>query len=133
MDLSRFIGLPYQHRGSEYTGCDCYGMVRLFYRDVMNIEIPNYQTMYSNQFHKEECEGVINAVCGEWLEVQDIGFGSVLTFNILGAVSHVGVHIGDGDFVHSFNGTNSCIESIKDISWNKRLHKAYEWQTNQKH
>ena len=133
MDLSRFIGLPYQHRGAEYTGCDCWGITVLFYRDVMGVELPDYQQFYSDQFDREECGSVVDGVCGEWTEVHDLSFGTVLTFNILGAVCHLGIHIGDGDFIHAFNGTDSCIESIQDISWSKRLHKAYEWQTNQKH
>lgn len=132
MDLGIFIGLPYVHRGRTYEGVDCFGLVQLFYRDVMHIEVPDYLEMYSDQFDKEECGNAIAVGSGEWVEVEDLSFGSVITFNILGAVCHVGVHIGDGDFLHSFNGTDSCIESIRDISWNKRFHKAYEW-LNQKH
>ena len=133
MDLIKFIGLPYKHRGASMDGCDCYGLVKLFYRDVMSVDLPDYQIMYSDTFDKEECSGVVADVCGEWIEVDEPSFGSVLTFSIMGAICHVGIHIGDGDFVHSFNGTNSCIESIRDISWNKRLHKAYEWQNKIQH
>lgn len=133
MDLARFIGIPYEHRGCDLHGSDCYGLVKIFYRDVMNVELPDYQEMYGFEFNAAECNQVIDSVKGEWVETSDLSFGSVLTFYILGAVCHVGVHIGDGDFLHAFNGTASCIESIRDISWERRLHKVYEWQISPKH
>lgn len=133
MDLARFVGIPYEHRGCDYRGADCYGLVKIFYRDVMNVELPDYQEMYGFDFNRDECADVIETVCGEWVETTDLSFGSVLTFCIMGAVCHVGLHIGSGDFLHAFNGTASCIESIRDLSWERRLHKVYEWQSIQKH
>lgn len=132
LNIASYIGLPYKHRGCDpVEGIDCWGLVKHFYKNTMLIELPDYHQLYSDCFDKDECEDVINKSVGEWVEVDELSFGSVLTFRILGCVCHVGIHINDGDFIHSFNGTDSCVESVRDLSWQKRFYKAYEWKSPQ--
>ena len=37
IDISKYLGIPYQHRGSDNSGVDCYGLPRLFYKTEFGI------------------------------------------------------------------------------------------------
>ena len=40
--MDQFVGIPYIAHGRGYDGADCWGIVYLFYRDVLKTPIPDY-------------------------------------------------------------------------------------------
>ena len=38
-DYSRYIGIPYMPGGESFAGCDCWGIVQLWYRNEMGITL----------------------------------------------------------------------------------------------
>jgi len=40
---NRYVGIPYLFRGLDRTGIDCYGLLRLVYREQLGIELPAEQ------------------------------------------------------------------------------------------
>ena len=40
--VAKYVGIRYQSRGRSFDGCDCYGLVRLFYQAELGIELPEY-------------------------------------------------------------------------------------------
>jgi len=129
--LESYIGIPYQHRGRTRQGIDCYGLVMLFYREMMKTELPDYREYYSNQWDRHECGTTIEGALhdGRWVPCRVDDLGAVHTFRVMGAVCHVGIVLKDGQFLHAFEGTNSCIERLDDMSWSKRRVTTYRWQT----
>ena len=41
--LSRFIGIPFKVGGEDFEGCDCWGLVKLYFKQVLDIDIPDYR------------------------------------------------------------------------------------------
>ena len=41
-DVSKYIGIPYLSGGAGFDGCDCWGLVRLFYATEFNVMLPGY-------------------------------------------------------------------------------------------
>ena len=35
-----YIGIPYKDKGRTFNGCDCYGLLMLYYKKELGIEIP---------------------------------------------------------------------------------------------
>ena len=40
--MNQFIGIPYDKGGRSYEGADCWGLVWLFYRDQLGIDLPEF-------------------------------------------------------------------------------------------
>ena len=43
MKINDFIGIPYLAGGRDFKGCDCWGLVTLYYREALGLELPDYK------------------------------------------------------------------------------------------
>ena len=127
MRCSDYIGIPYKERGRSLDGVDCWGLVCLMYAD-MDIDVPSYLHEYITSSDIDSVATAINKNKSNWRKVEAPDVGDVLVFNIMGFPCHVGVYVGQGDFIHSFRGTAVCVERLNSISWSRRLSEVYRWQ-----
>lgn len=96
-----FIGVPYLWGGNTQGGLDCSGFTLAVYR-LNGLSLPRSS--------REQFE------TGSPVERKDLRQGDLVFFNIAkkGAVSHVGVYIGDGQFIHApGRGKTICAGSLK--------------------
>ena len=130
MQIADFIGLPYKPKGRNFSGVDCYGVAYLFQREIMGNEVPSYAENYSDPDARGSVANAIVSNAGNWLAVDTPERGDVILFNLLGLPVHCGVYVGDGDFLHSLKGTQTCIERLDSITWSKRIYRIIRWQKN---
>jgi cell wall-associated NlpC family hydrolase len=125
--MNSLIGIPYKFHGRTKDGVDCLGIVQLFYRKFFNISIPEY--LYSHANENESCETTITAgqFDGNWKPVTDLQYGDMLVFRIKGRPTHVGVYLGNNEFLHCLAGRMSCIERLDSLTWRNRLVGAHRW------
>ena len=128
MNVAKYIGIPYGAKGRTYEASDCFGLVYLFYHDTLGLNIPSYSTDYTHSEHRQSVADAIVDNLPNWVKVDEPEYGDMLVFNILGLPIHTGIYLGCNNFLHSFMKTNSCIERLDSITWNRRLHGAYRWQ-----
>lgn len=85
------VGTPYRHGGnSPQGGFDCSGLVVYVFRDAAGIELPRTaQAMAALP---------LPTIPRERLQPGDLVF-----FGQAGRVGHVGIHVGEGRFVHAPN------------------------------
>ncbi|MEX0976371.1 MAG: C40 family peptidase [Woeseia sp.] len=86
MTAVRQVGVPYRYGGNSAAGFDCSGLVQYAYASAGK-KLPRTTSDLWRQ---------TQPVAGHQLEV-----GDVLFFNIEGKVSHVGLYLGSGRFVHA--------------------------------
>lgn len=86
------IGVPYRHGGGTPDGFDCSGLVRYSYELGGFPELPrSSHAQYAST---------------QRIEVDDLAPGDLLFFAFRGRnVSHVGIYVGDGSFVHAAKTT----------------------------
>lgn len=130
MILNEYIGLPYKDNGREKDGLDCWGLARLYYKEVLNIDLPSYSTEYSGQTN-ENIKELITQHKDSWIEIEKPVPGDLALFNILGEPTHVGVYIGENKFLHVREGKDSVIESLLSQQWNKRFVGFYRYSEKQ--
>ncbi len=82
----RQIGVPYRYGGASRDGFDCSGLIQYAYRHAGK-RVP--RTTATQWKHLRPVKG------------NDLRTGDVLFFRIKGKMSHVGMYLGDGRFVHA--------------------------------
>jgi len=126
MDYTKYIGLPYQENGRTEHGVDCWGLVRLFYRNEFNIDLPSYIENYTGANDPYLADFVKHTKI-TWNQTTSPKPGDVCVFNILGEPTHVGIYIGQSEFLHCRDGKDSVIESLQNYKWNRRLEGIYSY------
>ena len=128
MNYNKYIGLPYTSNGRDESGIDCWGLVRLFYKQEYGIELPSYTEEYSGAYDTRILE-MMDQYKNNWSQVQTPEIGSVIVFNILGEPFHVGIYIGGDKFIHARDGMDSVVESVNSPKWSKRIEGYYKHST----
>lgn len=135
-DFSKYIDIPFKHRGRNFSGCDCFGLVRLIYRQEQNIILPDYleidyncdltikkeehiQKIYTQ--HIEQGWKVVSKPFDRWDAL-------IFYSNPKRTVAdHIGLFIGDGKFIHtSLHYGISMVSKLKGI-WESKLYGAARW------
>ena len=108
-----FLGTRYQRGGNNVEqGLDCSGLVRLVFKDAINVELPRTAAEISHS--------------GEKIEQSELQPGDLVFYNTLKrGFSHVGIYLGDNKFIHSpSKGGQVRIESMELAYWKKRFNGA---------
>jgi cell wall-associated NlpC family hydrolase len=110
MDL---LGIRYRHGGSSpEAGFDCSGFVSHVFREGLGLILPRSSKEMSKS--------------GEAISRDDLRPGDLVFFNTMRhAFSHVGIYLGDNQFVHApRTGGRVRIEDLRDSYWMKRFNGA---------
>jgi cell wall-associated NlpC family hydrolase len=125
----RFVGIPWKDKGRDSSGCDCWGLVRIVYQEILGINLPNYGEDYSNLADKKELAALIGKGASLWKEVKE-GEEEVLDLVLLrqsGLPIHVGVVIGRGLMLHVPTEQSSTIVSYRGLLYKKRVDSFYRY------
>ena len=105
-----FLGVPYKRGGSSVaTGFDCSGFVRAIYEQTAGLVLPR--------------SAVQQAAAAEKIDRNDLQPGDLVFFNSMRRTfSHVGIYIGNGEFIHSPKpGAKVRVESLSLAYWARRF------------
>lgn len=106
-------GTPYKYGGSSpRTGFDCSGFVGHVFKQSIGVTLPR---------STEEISRI-----GEKLEIDELRPGDLVFFNTLNRrYSHVGIYLGDGQFIHSpSTGKSVTVVNINDKYYRERYNGA---------
>ena len=110
MDL---LGIRYRRGGSSpEAGFDCSGFVGHVFREGLGLMLPRSSKEMSKS--------------GEVIDREELRPGDLVFFNTMRkAFSHVGIYLGDNQFVHApRTGGRVRIEDLRDGYWTKRFNGA---------
>lgn len=119
----RFIGLPHRDLGRDRSGCDCWGLACIVYREELQISLPEYLGYASTEERSEISALVAGATASPlWLPVE----GSATAFDIAlfrrgRLTSHVGIVVSHGLMVHMAEADLSRLEPYSSGYWSPRL------------
>ncbi|MGO6835015.1 C40 family peptidase [Rhizobium ruizarguesonis] len=127
MSLERFVGIPYVPHGREYMGADCWGILFLYYRDVLGTPVPAYSAEMDAREFKHSAIGPLVAREREkyWRQVDAPEPGDGVLMRSGKHDSHIGVFIGQGRMLHSEGPDPSVIDRIGDMRWRSRISGFY--------
>jgi cell wall-associated NlpC family hydrolase len=104
--ISDLMGTKYKWAGTTTAGFDCSGFTSYVF-DKFGIDLPHSSKEQDTK--------------GFWVSKDDLRVGDLVFFNTDGAgVSHVGIYVGDGNFVHSATDKGVITSSLDESYYKKR-------------
>ena len=106
-EAKKYIGIKYRSAGTTTSGFDCSGYVQYVYKQL-GVSLPRTSSsMYGT---------------GTAVKQNELIPGDLVFFNTSGkGVSHVGIYIGQGQFIHSSSSKGVSMAKINDpYYWGKR-------------
>ena len=103
----KYIGIPYKYGGTTTAGLDCSGYTQLVFKKLGY----SLNRTAASQYQQ-----------GKSVAKSKLVTGDLVFFNTSGkGVSHVGIYIGQGKFIHSSSSKGVSIAKINDpYYWGKR-------------
>lgn len=101
-DYSNLVGVP-------YTTLNCFGLVKRFYKEILDTELKHYFDEQKFPEDRLEVQNLIYTSKGDFEKVEDPQFGDLVLVKIEGLESHIGVYLGRGLFLHSLKSINASV------------------------
>jgi len=121
-----FIGIPYRDGGRDYTGADCWGLVWLYYRDELGVDLPPLAGAYQNDDRKRISQLTDETMPLVGARKVDVPIdGDIVLMRMRGMPTHVGVYVSPGMVLHTHRRTDSVIQRIDSLSLRSRIEGYY--------
>lgn len=108
-EMKEYLGIPYRSGGTSFNGMDCSGFARTIYSNLFGIELPHNSAA---QFSFTKLQKI---------DEDELQTGDLVFFSRKKRINHVGVYLGEGNFIHATNGKGIVISSLDDQHWKSRM------------
>ncbi len=126
IEWTKYVGIPYVDLGSDFVGCDCYGLVSLILKMEWGLDCPEYcpdvPVRERGPFIQEVAEE-----CFIPMPLSSMVVGTIILFQVAGNPIHIGMlaaidRLGRPlRFIHCLSGCNSVVERFTGIWQNRTL------------
>ena len=103
-------GVPYRYGGLSPRGVDCSGFVYLTFLSRLGMEVPRTTTELLQS--------------GEKVKRDEIQVGDLVFFRTGPGNRHVGIYMGNGDFLHASTSQGVMTSSLSNPYWHRRYWQA---------
>ncbi|AGH74292.1 outer membrane lipoprotein [Edwardsiella piscicida C07-087] len=103
-------GVRYRLGGDSKRGIDCSAFVQRTFREQFGLELPRSTSQQ---------EGTGHAIKRSKLRI-----GDLVLFRAGSTGRHVGIYLGNDQFVHASTSSGVTISNLNDTYWNKRYREA---------
>ncbi|WP_295893037.1 NlpC/P60 family protein [uncultured Vibrio sp.] len=100
---NRWEGVPYRLGGNTFQGIDCSAFVQIAYRDALSVDLPR------TTLHQSKVGWSIN--------YNDAEVGDLVFFRTSRTTRHVGVYLGDRQFLHASTSRGVIISRVDNPYW----------------
>lgn len=131
-DSDKYLDVCWDENGSDgsFLGSNCYGLVRLIYREEFGIVLPRYEGVgYTKGVNEEALANLYKREkAALWEDVEVPRCGDVIWLRIAGNPYHVGVMVSPTSFIHIEEGCGPVIEEITSPRWARRINGYVRWK-----
>jgi cell wall-associated NlpC family hydrolase len=109
-EFSYWRGTPYRLGGNSKKGIDCSAFVKNIYRDSFNIKLPRTTKTQVDE--------------GYLVYKNQLQMGDLVFFKTGWRIRHVGIYIGNNQFIHASTSKGVIISSLNNVYWKKKYWQA---------
>jgi len=97
-----FLGVPYRYGGTTQSGMDCSGLIVRVYKDIYGIDLPHNTSLLYKK--------------GLRLSLRSLEIGDLVFYgeHFRAIPSHVGIYIGNNQFIHSTKSKGVIISDLRN-------------------
>ncbi|MEW6509010.1 MAG: NlpC/P60 family protein [Bacteroidota bacterium] len=108
-EIIKFLDTPYKYGGNTENGIDCSAFTKQVFQNSVEVELPRSTR---EQFK-----------IGENISKYDLKFGDLIYFNTTkrSYPGHVGIYLGDDQFVHASRSLGVIVSNLNDPYYKKRF------------
>ncbi len=105
--LQQYLGKPYKGKSKYEEGLDCSHFVQTVFKRFDKIKLPR---MASDQYKE-----------GKEVQFKHLKYGDLVFFKTgRKKISHVGIFVGDGNFIHASTSNGVIISGLNEKYWAER-------------
>jgi len=109
--IDEWLGVPYKDAGTTKIGVDCSGLTKAIYKEVYNIDLARR----SHDVYLQSVE----------VSRSSLTDGDLIFFKLkYSEVSHVGIYISNGNFVHASSSSGVIISNLSEKYYTEGFYKA---------
>lgn len=131
MGLKTFQDCSRDIIGVRYEEYDCWGLVKLFYSKVFNVELLHWFD-YENRTNEVDSktwaiisEEMIKSKTAHFVQVDKPQFGDILVLRIFGHAAHLGIYLSEQEVLHTSKASGAFIDRMK--RWEKMIEGIYRY------
>ncbi|MFH2146294.1 MAG: NlpC/P60 family protein [Candidatus Omnitrophota bacterium] len=123
--MSKYLGIPYAHRGRTMAGLDCWGFLKLVYAD-MGIRLFDVEDLqYARTWGQKGKDYFKENYDNDWQRVSESQiFDAVLFLNSCGVANHAGMVLSNRRFIHCCR-QGVIISRLGDKKWRGKVEGFY--------
>jgi cell wall-associated NlpC family hydrolase len=120
----RYIGIPFAFDGRDRSGCDCWGLVRLVYEEVLGRGLPMVDGTLKDCSvgSLARVARTIKAGLEDWERVETPRDFDIIIFRTGNVNTHVGLVCGRGQMLHIQEGINATVEHYNSLEWKLKIY-----------
>ncbi len=103
-------GVPYKIGGNDKRGIDCSGFVHLTYKKALGVTVPRSTNLL--------------AKTGTEISRKQLAVGDLVFFKTGLAKQHVGIYVGNSQFIHASTSKGVMKSNLKSPYWSKHYWKS---------
>ena len=127
----RAILVPFEDKGRSWAAWDCWGMLRLFYREVLGVDLASFVADYEDAGKSVETRRELHALMADnmhnWRQVATPITGDAVLLLISGRPIHVAVAVDAERILHTERVINTVIERLASPMWSRRIEGFYRY------
>jgi cell wall-associated NlpC family hydrolase len=101
--IQTWLGTPHRMGGLSHQGIDCSGLVVVLYDDLFDMQLPRTTTALMRK--------------GRRVEKRNLTAGDLVFFKPATKFPHVGIYLGQGEFVHTSSSAGVMLSRMDDDFW----------------
>lgn len=127
--ISDLVGIPYVRKGRAIKGADCFGLVKLYYKHILNIDIEDVNIDDSQT--RKIFANYLREISRNWKQSTCVKHSVVAMATDVkhpNLITHFGVMLDDKHMLHTDKNSNSHVIKITHDLVKNKIKGFYQWQ-----